>query len=547
MSVCLLNNKSRSFSTQYFIDEFIPRDKSIYSFVSPYAQDYQNPINCARPQKPFSNVNPIPFVRNEGPWKVFPKDVFHLNNPKDRAFLIRIHWLKSSTHRKAHVILSKYLGWFITLDFYFKPTTKKEILDISKVPLASNFTDPPQDKPEKILGSVKKPTFQPLPIFSKEQYCAEMPESAWAARDESHTTFIGIAHLFYLNQPAFNLFNDPILCRQIGWSPERNYQPADVVKLLIYQLLHGYGDITHLFLHLEQISIPQLKDHLGIPRSHDLPSSHHFAEDLRQIGLEPIKTFFYFIRDEAIGLKLVCNKVHGIDGQFYRTWLCHKNPRRSGLPQFYGGWYNHGGGKRGVGVYQIPLVDISPSCVIPLYPHIVPANRNENVAGWETIEGAKFHYSNTSDFFVADCGLCGTDMQDEAKARPSIPLIPIRENMKRNLYITPHKHRHFSKVYIAPLKGDMVDEIYDLRQAIERWHNFFDNVFNISRIHACGKDHIFQIIITAETITTMVAITALKIGRPDLVQTPSAFLSLIEEPCEIFPQSYFRINGKPQV
>ena len=252
--------------------------------------------------------------------------------------------------------------------------------------------------------------------------------------------------------------------------------------------------------------------------------------------MEIVQKFFYFLRDEAVILKLVQNKVHGVDGQFFRSWLCHKKPRRSGLPQFWGDWYNHGGSKKGVGVYQMPLVDISPYCVIPLYPHVVPANKNENITGWETVEGAKQNYSKSSPFFVADCGLCGTDMQEEVKTRPSIPIIPIRENMKRNLYISPLRHHHFSHQYLGRLKGALVDFLYDLRQAIERWHHFFDDVFDLVRIHACGKDHMLQIIITAEAITTLIAITALKIGRPDLIQTPTAFQSLIGTPPIIIRQ-----------
>ena len=153
--------------------------------------------------------------------------------------------------------------------------------------------------------------------------------------------------------------------------------------------------------------------------------------------MEIIQKFFYFLRDEAVNLKLVQNKVHGVDGQFFRSWLRHKKPRRSGLPQFWGDWYNHGGSKKGVGVYQMPLVDISPYCVIPLYPHVVPANKNENVTGWETVAGAKQNYSKNSLFFVADCGLCGTDMQEEVKTRPVSHHSNSRKYETKSLYLLP--------------------------------------------------------------------------------------------------------------
>ena len=91
---------------------------------------------------------------------------------------------------------------------------------------------------------------------------------------------------------AFDLFNDPLFCAKIGWSQQRIYQPADVIKLLIYQLLHGYSDVEHLFLHLEQVDILWLKDHLGIPQKHDLPSAHHFAEIFAKLVWKSFKSSF---------------------------------------------------------------------------------------------------------------------------------------------------------------------------------------------------------------------------------------------------------------
>ena len=114
--------------------------------------------------------------------------------------------------------------------------------------------------------------------------------------------------------------------------------------------------------------------------------------------------------------------------------------------------------------------------------------------------------------------------------------------LKRNLYISPLRHHHFSHQYLGRLKGALVDFLYDLRQAIEKWHHFFDDVFDLLRIHACGKDHMLQIIITAEAITTLIGFTALKLGRQDLIQTPTAFQSLIGTPADHYPISYKIMN-----
>ena len=542
MSISLLNGNSKWVWVQFFLYEFISEKNRGFGTISPYKPDYQNPFNSINHWKAFPSIFLIPFEQGKGPWKIFQKDAYNLEDPDDYAFLVHIKWVKPPVKHRKDKHPSKNIKENRTLDeFINKSTPVKGKSGAKRVKKAEI-----EEKSPEIVDKLepKPPHFQTPPTLEKDQFCSEMPDYIWAARDPAHSDKIGLSALFYLNQAAFNLFNDPQFCLEIGWSQQRTYQPADVIKLLIYQLLHGYSDIEHLFLHLEQADISRLKDHLGIPQSHELPSAHHFAEDLRQIGLVIIKKFFYFLRDEAVNLKIVQNKVHGIDGQFFRSWLCHPKPRRSGLPQFWGGWYNHGGAKKGVGVYQMPLVDISPFCVIPLHPHVVPANHNENVTGWETVEGAKQNYSKNSPYFVADCGLCGQDMQDQVKTRPSIPVIPIRENMKRNLYLSPKRHHRFSTQYLGPLKGALVDFLYDLRQAIERWHHFFDDVFDLVRIHACGKDHMLQIIITAEAITTLIAITALKICRPDLIQTPTAFLSLIGNPSEHYPISYGKINGK---
>ena len=547
MSVCLIYSDPKRIEVQFFVEEFIEPNKRNLLYISPFKGDHINPLNTGRPNAKWPQIYQIPFVPNMGPWENLPKDVLHLCNRADCQILHEINWIKLRTRKKTYP-KSSGPGKQLKITDFMNPqhspsNSVKSKLQIQGIVQAQDSHQGKSVQPEnKPIQPPKQLRFSSLPVYQKDQFADEVPERIWAAWDQSHTDHIGTAPLFYLNADLFAFFNSPAICERIGWGIPRNYQPADVIKLALYFLLYGFEDPTHLYLLLDQIDLDKLKDHLAIPRTHPFPSEHHFASDLMQIGYAIGEEWFYLVRKEAEQLGLVQHVVHGLDGQFFQTWLCHPIPRRSGLPQTYGGFYNHGGAKKGFGVYQMPMVDISPHLVVPLIPHIVPANQSEQPVSWATVMMAKQAHIPASPFTVGDCGVCGTDTQDVIRDYPSVPVIPIRKNMKRHLRVTPNKKYHFSDQYVTGIPSKLLEIIYALRQAIERWHANFDLVFKIGHLHACGKEHIHMMILFAEILTMLVAITAIKIGRPDLVQMPTAFRNLIGIVQEMFPISYRQLN-----
>ena len=72
------------------------------------------------------------------------------------------------------------------------------------------------------------------------------------------------------------------------------------------------------------------------------------------------------------------------------------------------------------------------------------------------------------------------------KHRPHSSYPDSRKHETKPLSLSKRHHR-FSTQYLGPLKGALVDFLYDLRQAIERWHHFFDDVFDLVRIHGVEK------------------------------------------------------------
>ncbi len=125
--------------------------------------------------------------------------------------------------------------------------------------------------------------------------------------------------------------------------------------------------------------MPNVMDHLAINMTHSLPSPHHFHEILKKIGSARVQAFFNEKVNEARQLGLIRDRIHIWDGQFHENWLKDQKPRKPGLEPFYGGVYNHGGKKVGVGVQESTIMDWNGTCTIPIFTEIVPANKNDNI------------------------------------------------------------------------------------------------------------------------------------------------------------------------
>ena len=322
---------------------------------------------------------------------------------------------------------------------------------------------PPQDATH-IVKAV--PRFRHISITTKEDFCSGMSESAWQAVHRDSKSSGLVCHIFYLN--SFDSFDSPDVLNQLKWNPHDDGLPSDIIKFELHRILQGFITYEDYFRMMEMM--PNVLDHLAINMTHSLPSPHHFHEILKKIGSAHVQAFFNEKVNEARQLGLIRDKIHIWDGQFHENWLKDRKPRKPGLEPFYGGVYNHGGKKVGVGVQESTIMDWNGTCTIPIFTEIVPANKNNNIIARGSIRHAYMSRSPQPipEFTLTDRGPFG-ERCDELLWRLGIfPLIPLPETVKQGVRITANKEHHFYQQYVGQTSDEILEKLYDNRTRIER-------------------------------------------------------------------------------
>lgn len=374
------------------------------------------------------------------------------------------------------------------------------------------------------------PHFHMARHVQKEEFCLNMNSWAWEAC-RMPTKKVGLCcHIFYLN--SFDLFDDRGYMDEIGWVGKA--LPSDLIKFEIHRLLQGFESMNDYF-RMYEIN-PAAMDVHTINTTHQIPSSHHYLEYLKKVGLSRVEMFFKRLVDEARRYGLIRDIIHIWDGQFHETWLQQDKPRKQGLEQFFGGTYNHGGNKVGVGVYQSTIMDWNGYCAIPIHCQVVPANKNENPVLRNTVKAA---YSNQNPqpkpfFFLADRGPSGLKTQQEIWDLGMYPIIPLKKNIVKGVIITEKKKHRFYACFVQSGVSNTLEKLYNIRTRIEEHYSLNEIVYRTARLHCCGEIMTKIEIMLINCLGVLIPLTAFKIGRPDLMWSPSLFRSHIIHPERIF-------------
>jgi hypothetical protein len=440
------------------------------------------------------------------------KNIYRMDNPTDVAEVKRFPWFCVcwNQDRKKAPDCPKSQK---TLDFYLQiPQIKSLRYRISRIYV---------------------PHFRTPPIVQKEDFCEKMENWAWEAC-QGPTRKVGLtAHVFFLN--CFDLFDQPEFMDKIKWGGL--CLPSDVVKFEIHRILQGFESYNDYF-RMGEMS-PVVMDPPAINMTHAAPSAHHITERLRQIGIQKIQEFFNQLVGEARSLGLIRDVLHVWDGQFHETWLQQNKPRKSSRSQFYGGTYNHGGAKVGVGVYEGTIMDWNGICTIPIHTDIFPANRNENPALREGVQNAYLKIQNPVPyFFLADKGPSGYDTQKMLWNIGTIPIIPVNDRTANGIRITKNKELRFYKEFTGDTQDETLERLYAIRPRIEEHYSLNDTVYRGAHLHCMGEVMTKIEILLLNCLGVLVPLTAYKIGRPDLMWSPTCFRSHIIQPERIFSSTF---------
>jgi len=521
--------------TQFHLDDFCPGLKSWNERFLDQIQESKWQLKKAWYLKQkLKGVKKLLKLRRGRKSTPYPsKEVFMMDDPRDVAEVKRFKWFSpvwtcesKCTVNSDEESISKGFSRIKQKNSLEKWVFPHFIREIPSLPASHHISSFPRGgRPQ---------------IVEKDAFCSQMSQWAWNAVHTSSKNIGLVSHLFYLN--SFDQFDDPQFLDRIGWKARERSLPSDVIKMELHRLQQGFVHYEDYFRILELS--PNILDHLAINMSHSLPSSHRIHETLKKIGFSAIQSFRRHLVQEARQLGLIRDQVHIWDGQFHATWLKKERARRAGLEPFFGGVYNHGGVKVGIGVQQSTIVDWNGWCAIPIFHEVVPANENDNVLLRQAINHA---YINKEipiipKFFLADRGPFGFSNQERIWRLGSQPVIPLPSHIKQNIRITATKHHHFYTHFAGNTSDKILEKLYDIRTRIEEHNSLNDSVYRQVRLNCTGEEIIRIQIELTNILAILTPLTAFKLGRPDWMWSPTKFRSYSIHPEKVFPKMYINLE-----
>jgi len=520
--------------TQYSLNDFCPGLKAWNERFLDLMQEFNWTLKKAwHLKQKAAGVKKLPSLRRGRKLIPYPtKDIYMMNEPRDIAELKRFKWFTPAW------ICKEKCDKSITIVDESPPAQICQILPLDKWVFPHYVRSSPIPNISHQISAI--PRLGRKITMEKDCFCSSMSNWAWGALHDTSKSTGFVSHLFYLN--SFQFFDEPQFLDQIGWKTRDGGLPSDVIKMELHRLQQGFVHYDDFFRILELS--PNILDHLAINMTHSLPSAHHIHEILKKIGLSRIQAFRKSLVQQARTLGLIKDQIHIWDGQFHATWLKNEKDRRLGLEPFFGGVYNHGGAKVGVGVQQSTIVDWNGYCAIPIYHEVVPANLNDNVLLRNAINHAyiRKEIPKIPQFFLADRGPFGFMNQNRIWRLGIQPIIPLPAHIKQDVRITANKQHHFYKHFAGQTSDEILEILYNIRTRIEEHNSLNDSIYRQARLTCTGEELTRIEIELTNTLAVLTPLTAFKIGRPDWMWSPTKFRSYAVHPEKLFPTQYLQLQ-----
>src|SRR5271157_5778203 len=384
----------------------------------------------------------------------------------------------------------------------------------------------------EFLAKNKIPKFRAPRIAGKDEFCNDMTNLGWLALHQYRDAPAGLLHLFYMND--FSMLDDDTLICSSKWKEIGAYLPSDIVKYAIGQLMLGFSTYTD-YLRMADL-IPHFEDQLAIRRGRHPPSGDRLVQGLRAIGVDRLRAFSEDLTSELRARGLEKDVVWLWDGVFVEAWMKHDRKQASrNKTALFGGWYNHGGKKKGFGVVLSVIVDWGGYVPIPVSVEAYPANENDNVVFRDTFNNTLEDSEVKPRFLATDKGPSGRKSIDLVASKNIIPIIALGDNRKADFVKTSKNEYKFDTITTAGINEAVLEKVYMMRTRIEELFSNLKAIFKMARLHGTGKEYIEIESILLIIVLQLIPITAFKIGKPNLEWKISAFREMKINPEDVFP------------
>jgi len=257
------------------------------------------------------------------------------------------------------------------------------------------------------------------------------------------------------------------------------------------------------------------------------PKAADMSFVLKRIPARYIFEFFQKLVKECIEYRIIVPRILIWDGQFIRS-NCKNNKEkdRSTYNDPDAGFGRHIGTKKGVGYDPGILYAYCFDRWFPVYFKMFPANRND-VTAFNKTTSEFFSVSNDEWLLViADTGAYALSNLENIQVKGIVPLIRAKKNLKSQPVKEFKKGYYFNTAFIPKEWSDeYVLKIYGFRPMIEQGNSYNNTYYNSFRMNTQGFEAAVRLRATIYILELLKALTAYKVGRPELVMKPSAFES----------------------
>ncbi len=264
--------------------------------------------------------------------------------------------------------------------------------------------------------------------------------------------------------------------------------------------------------------------------THDLnffPKAQDISYVMTKIPAEALFEFFQLLVKECVDCGIIVPRILIWDGQFIRS-NCSNN-KEKGKTKYNdpdAGYCRHNGTKKGVGYDPGILYAHCFNRWFPIYFKMFSGNRNDILAFRESVEE---FFSNTNyewQVLIADSGPYSLQNMENIRFKGLIPIIRARKNLKTHPVRELKKGFFFNTNYIPKEWSDEYFlKIYSFRPMIEQGNSYNNTFYNAFRMNTRGMDAAIKLRSIIYILELLKALTAYKLGRPDLIMKPTAFES----------------------
>ena len=257
------------------------------------------------------------------------------------------------------------------------------------------------------------------------------------------------------------------------------------------------------------------------------PNAADLSYVLTRIPSEALFEFFQVLVQECVDYGIIVPRILIWDGQFIHS-NCNNNKSKDSYvyndPD--AGYCRHNGIKKGVGYDPGILYAHCFNRWFPIYFKMFAGNRNDILAFRETME--EFFALTTYEWqvLIADSGPYSLQNMENIRSKGLTPIIRARKHLKTHPIREIKKGFFFNTDYIPKeWSDDYFLKIYSLRPMIEQGNSYNNTFYNASRMNTRGMDAAIKLRSLIYILELLKALTAYKLGRPDLIMKPSAFES----------------------